>query len=790
MFAEDIGLLPERVFADIIEEALKRTEEFPAMLGDLFGAMRERHGRFGTVAIPWFNGGLFDDDDVLPLGFYEIRDLADAARLDWSAIEPSIFGTLFEQGLNPEKRKEMASLFDVAETEPSRTLPGVLESPVAGKGVGIHYTDPITIMKIIDPVVLRPLRAEWAAVKAEIGKKRTAKDKAKSQGARTRAEKAIRELYFDFRSRLGSYLVLDPACGSGNFLYLALLHLKDFDLAVLKEAMELDLPLDDQRVGPDAVLGIEINPYAAELARVTIWIGELQWQMRNSFGISRSPILGELKGIVCRDALLNPDGTEATWPKADAIIGNPPFLGGKKLNSSLTDDYVEKLFSTYDKRVPAEADLVCYWFAKAGDYASTGESARFGLVATNSIRGGANRRVLKSLSPQLVIFEAWSDEPWVIDGASVRVSLISVSSTDDPNASQPKLNGMGVHEVFADLTARRTTGGVDLTESARLNENNNVAFMGDTKGGSFDIPGATAREWLIAPTHPNGRPNADVLRPWVNGMDVTRRPRDMWIIDFGWSMDEAAASLYELPFSHVELAIKSAREKTRERAGRKWWIHLRPRPNMWSAIGNTRRYFATPTVAKHRVFAWFSSEICPDHQLIVIARDDDTTFGILHSRIHELWSLKLCTWLGVGNDPRYTPTTTFETFPFPDGMTPDISSADYADDPRAQAIAEAARRLDELRENWLNPPDLVKREPEVVEGYPDRILPVSEKAAKELKKRTLTNLYNKSPTWLDNAHSDLDSAVAVAYGWQADMSDNDILKRLFDLNQGRAGKGD
>ena len=174
---------------------------------------------------------------------------------------------------------------------------------------------------------------------------------------------------------------------------------------------------------------------------------------------------------------------------------------------------------------------------------------------------------------------------------------------------------------------------------------------------------------------------------------------------------------------------------------------------------------------------------------VAFVREDDTTFGILHSRLHELWSLELGTWLGVGNDPRYTPSTTFETFPFPEGLTPNILAADYADDPRAVAIAEAAAELNRLRESWLNPPDLVRVEPEVVPGYPDRILPVDEAAAASLKKRTLTNLYHQRPTWLDNAHRRLDAAVAAAYGWPADLSDDAILERLFALNQERAAAG-
>ena len=186
------------------------------------------------------------------------------------------------------------------------------------------------------------------------------------------------------------------------------------------------------------------------------------------------------------------------------------------------------------------------------------------------------------------------------------------------------------------------------------------------------------------------------------------------------------------------------------------------------------------------MFVWLHIAEWPENLCDAIARDDDTSFGILHSRFHELWSLRMGTWLGVGNDPRYTPTTCFETFPFPEGLTPNIPAADYAKDPRAKAIAAAAAKLNELREAWLNPSDLVKRVPEVVPGYPDRILPVDDKAAAILKKRTLTNLYNERPTWLDNAHRDLDAAVAKAYGWPADLSDEQILEKLFALNQERA----
>ncbi len=212
--------------------------------------------------------------------------------------------------------------------------------------------------------------------------------------------------------------------------------------------------------------------------------------------------------------------------------------------------------------------------------------------------------------------------------------------------------------------------------------------------------------------------------------------------------------------------------------------------------GNTR-YIGTPTVAKHRLFVWIDDAVCPDHQLIAIARDDDTAFGILHSRFHEAWSLRLGTWLGVGNDPRYTPTTTFETFPFPAGLTPNIAAAEYAADPRAKRIAAAAKRLDDLRRAWLEPPDLVDIMPEVTptaapgeapRRYPDRILPKTVEAAAKLRERTLTNLYNERPRWLADAHDALDRAVAAAYGWPEDISTDEALRRLLELNLARAGR--
>lgn len=753
MFAEDIEILPKGIFSKVLESGVKNPTTFEPMAKGLFAAMKTG-GFFGADAIDWFNGGLFDDDDVLSLDKTELELALKAARLDWSDIEPSIFGTLFERGLDPAKRSML----------------------------GAHYTDRNSIIRIVEPVVLKPLLAEWEGIRAEI---QILMDKCRttaSKGAATKARNDAMRLYEGFRQRLATVRVLDPACGSGNFLYLALLGLKDLEHLVIFEAERMGLPRAFPTVGPEAVMGIELNPYAAELARITIWIGQIQWMLRHGFGLAKDPILQKLEQIACRDALLNQDGTEATWPQAECIVGNPPFLGDKKMLSELGEDYATNLRKLYQGRVPGGADLVTYWFEKARAAIDAGGTRRAGFVTTNSIRGGANRKVLDRIRASGTIYDAWSDEPWVLDGAAVRVSLVAFAK-EPPSTIH--LDGLEVAEIFSDLTGRGHDGGhgVDFTQSKPLAQNSGIAFQGTTKTGAFDIPGDLARQWLRLPSNPNGRTNADVVKPWANGMDITRRPSDTWIIDFGCNMVEDDASLYEVPFEYVRKNVKDTRVgKTKGRADELWWQHQWSRPELRRKLSPLKRYIGTPRVAKHRLFAWLDKRVLPDCQVVTIARDDDTTFGILHSRFHELWALRLCTWMGVGNDPRYTPSTTFETFPFPEGMSPDNPPESFVDNPRAEAIAFAARRLVEQRDAWLNPPELVKRVPEVVSGYPDRIVPVDEQAAAELKKRTLTNLYNNKPQWLIKAHKALDDAVAAAYGWSVEISDDEALKKLLELN--------
>ena len=751
MFAEDVGLLPDSMFTRMLEHARKRPEDFAALARDLFAAMASG-GRIGFETVDWFNGGLFDDDIALPLDKTEIDITLSAAVLDWSEIDPSILGTLFERGLDPVKRAQL----------------------------GAHYTDRDKIMLLVEPVVIRPWLAEWKAEKAGVAAELERAKAAKSPAARTKLQNDAERRYRAFLNRLRAFNVLDPACGSGNFLYLALQALKDLEHRVQLEAESLGFQRAFPEVGPANVKGIEINPFAAELARVSVWIGEIQWMRRNGFAEARDPILKPLDTIECRDAILTPDGAEPEWPEADVVIGNPPFLGDKLLIRNLGNDYVSQLRRTYVGRIPAQADLVCYWFEKAGRQIQAGKAVRAGLVATNSIRGGANRRALQNATDTRRIFEAWSDEPWVIDGAAVRVSLVCFSRTDD-KLVQARLDGQLVTEIYTDLTARQESSGVDLTVVRRLPSNSNVSFIGDAKHGPFDVSGDQAREWLRLPANPNGRTNADVLKPWMNGRDLTRRQAGKWIVDFGWLMSEAEAALYEEPFRWVQERVYPMRRQNHRVAYRKnWWRHGEPRQGMWRALKDRRRYIATPRVAKHRLFVWCDTRICPDSSQTIFARDDDTTFGILHSRFHEIWSLRLGT--SLEDRPRYTPSTTFETFPFPAGLTPDVPAADYAGDPRASAIADAVRRLVELRERWLNPPEWVEWVDEPVPGYPKHPVPRNEAAAKDLKKRTLTNLYNARPQWLADAHAALDAAVATAYGWPGDIADDDALRELLGLN--------
>ena len=728
LYAEDAGLLPDDVLADILNANRQRPDLSNRAIANLFEQMAGG-GLFGAHEIAHFNGDLFLPDEPVELSATAMQRLGEAVARNWRNIEPSIFGTLFERALDASQRARL----------------------------GAHYTGADDIMLVIDPVVLAPLEREWEAARGEIEELLSSsesgfsgfedyQDYGRQSGQSDNPvnldsdASSARQRLEAFRQRLASVTVLDPACGSGNFLYLALRGLLDLEKRVIDYAAAQGWAAigGTPTVKPNQMLGLEINPYAAELARTALWIGYIQWHQSNGFPYTQSPILTPLDTIRQTDAILDltdvDNPAEPEWPAAEFIVGNPPFLGSQLIRGNLPETYTDHLFRLFGDRIPNYSDFCCYWFEKARQMVEDGNAKRVGLLATQGIRGGANRRVLERIKDSGDIFAAHSERPWMLDGAAVRVSIVCF---DDGTQDAKELDDQNVTTINANLTA-----GVDLTKARRLPENASRSFIGDMKKGKFEIDAETAAKMLDAPGNPNGRPNSDVVRPWANALDITRRPRGMWIVDFDINMSEDDAAQYEMPFEYVRQHVKPFRDNVRNQLERRrWWVHGRTAPDFRQAVSNLDRYIATPRVAKHRIFVFLDSAIIPDGAIVAIASDDDYDLGVLQSRFHEVWALNLGTQLE--SRPRYSHTATFETFPFP-----------RPTDEQREAIGLAAAELNRLREN---------------DG------------------RTLTNLYNERPTWLDNAHRALDAAVSAAYGWPADMGDGEVLERLLALNLERAG---
>ena len=807
LFAEDIGLLPGHLFSRIAESAASEPARFCSLIGQLFSAM-SKGGDFGMERIRHFNGSLFDTADVLELTESEVKRIVSAVRLDWSAVDPSIFGTLFERGLDPAKRSQL----------------------------GAHFTGKEDIRILVDAVVMTPLRREWGETRQTVvnllatGKKGAAPDtepRPLNPSQQRKARMESESLIHAFLVRLQNVKVLDPACGSGNFLYVTLQALKDLEKEVIVYSMESGLGSYIPLVGPWQLFGIEINPYAHDLAQMTVWIGWLQWIRANGFGSPNEPILRAIPGnFQCRDSVVDradpASPKEPEWPRVDFIVGNPPFLGGNRIRKELGDAYVETLFTLYKDRVPAFADLCCYWFEKARAHIASGGCRRAGLLATQGIRGGANREVLKRIKESGDIFWAVADRDWVQDGANVHVSM---AGFDDGTDGDRALDGKPVSTINANLSSS-----VDLTLARKLQKNADIFLRPPEKGGAFELTDGQALAMLDRP-NPHGRPNSDVLRPWVNAEMLVKTRQALWIIDYPADTPEEVAACYEKPMAQLAAHVKPARAANRdEKLRRLWWLHRRTGEGVRTASKQYRRLLCTPRVSKHRIFVWIDSIVEPDTATYAFAREDDFFFGVMHSRFHEVWSLAQGSQLREKESGfRYTPTTCFETFPFP-----------RTDESQAKVIAEAARDLNALRDRWLNPPEWTRVEvlefpatfygpwsrflvsPAAASGvrkpdggwtprdlydaehsvrlaaaaaqaatlktqgigtarYP-RLVPRDAECVARLKDRTLTNLYNARPTWLDLAHRKLDAAVAAAYGWPADLPDDAILERLLALN--------
>jgi hypothetical protein len=756
LFAEDVSLLPAGpkgetgIFTEIVERTRADPGRFKGYLADLFRAMADG-GEFIFQRIPYFDGLLFEDVGVEDLSLEALTELDKAAQLDWSSVEVAIFGTLFERSLNPEKRSQL----------------------------GAHYTSREDILLIVEPALMAPLRRQWAQIQARAAPIREKYEQALAGSNRrqiTTYENQLQGLRQEMLTRLREITVLDPACGSGNFLYVSLQLLMDMEKEIITHELFRGMLEPMPEVHPRQMHGLELDSIAHALASIAVWIGYIQWRQNNGYMAFREPILEPLNdNIRLMDAILayDDDGqpSEPQWPPVDVIVSNPPFLGNKRMRGELGDEYVDKLRALYNGRVPYGVDLVTYWFERARTEIERKRAKRVGLLATNSIRGGVNREVLKRIKESGDIFMAWADRPWVLEGAAVRVSMVGF---DNGTEDERYLDSVPVQIINSDLTAT-----VDITKAHILDENLHMAFQGTIKGGPFDIGFEQAQTFLRS-SNSSGRSNADVVRLWMNGSDIVQRPRNMWIIDFGAHMRLEEAAEYEAPFAYVKENVLPKRENLRRKNHREyWWIHAEARPGMRQALSALSRYVITPRVAKHRIFVWSSVDVIPDSATVAIARDDDYFFGVLHSRLHEVWSLRMGT--SLEDRPRYTPTTTFETFPFP--WPPGKEERDH---PACAAISEAARCLHAERDAWLNPPEL---------------------SGKALKERTLTNLYNALNVFrgresmkvtaaagdfaprLAQLHDALDRAVCAAYGWPESTlaDDEDILRRLLALNLERAG---
>lgn len=756
-FAEDSGLLPPRLFSEIAKTALDDPQQFASALESLFKVMA-KGGMYGHHKIRHFNGHLFEEATVFELNEAELTILVEAAEADWQFIQPSIMGTLFERALDENQRAQL----------------------------GAHYTSEADIRALVEPVLMSPWRREWSVLKGQL-----APAFKKGKGG-----KEQRDSIAAFLKKLSSVTVLDPACGSGNFLYVSLQLLLDLEKEVITFATQLGFSFKPQ-VSVQQLKALEINPYAYELAQVSVQIGSLQWRRDNGFDNDRTPVLQVLDGFENKDALMHetfkkkPKNLKAAreeehqsqdnlfkyyveraWPECDVIVGNPPFLGDKLMRGELGDGYVEELRKIYGNRIPGQSDLCCYWFEKARDLIENGKCKRAGLLATQGIRGGANREVLKRINETGGIFFAISDREWILNGAMVHVSMVGFDSGKETDRI---LDGNPKKAIPANLSCD-----LDITASMRLSTNAESGFIGVSMHGPFDMEEASGLRMIAESGNPNLKPNSDVLRPVLNALEITKGAERRWLVSFPpeWTLEDAAA--YAAPMDVVRQCVLPVRLQNHRKTYRDhWWLPGEARPAMQQALAGLPRFIATPRVSKHRIFVWITPECLPSDATVAFARSDDCFFGFLHSKFHELWALAQGTQLREKESGfRYTPTTCFETFPLP-----------HPTAAQEATIAAAAKELNELRERWLNPPEwTVERvlefpgstggpwhrylDPKTVDAttgigtvrYP-RLEPRDADCAARLKKRTLTNLYNERPAWLDLAHAKLDAAVARAYGW-------------------------
>ena len=795
MFAEDIDLIPQRSFTELLIKLRGHPEHAQPALEGLWQTMNE--GGFSQALmtdLKRFNGGLFSEADALPLDNLQLGLLIEAAEADWKQVEPAIFGTLLERALDKRQRHKL----------------------------GAHYTPRAYVQRLVTPTIIEPLREDWRDVQ-------TAVQRLTEDGKTDDAQGLVR----DFHAKLCDTTVLDPACGSGNFLYVALEMMKRLE----GEVTSLIHDLGDTRplitVDPHQFLGIELNPWAANVAELVLWIGYLQWHFRTYGNAAPSePVLRDFKNIRQGDAVLewadrtermDEDGTPVTrwdgvttmrhtvtgeevpdpdarvqvydyakpkptvWPQADFIVGNPPFIGASRLRDSLGDGYVEALWKAYPK-MPQSADLVMFWWEKAAlaaraFNAKTGTGARrFGLITTNSLRQTFNRRVLEphlndSKKPLSLLF-AIPDHPWVdtLYGAAVRIAMtvgaagnragrlltLATESKEKNEADGRQVTfDHQIGKIFANLQI-----GADVAGAKPLEANLKLAVKGMQLNGQGFILHPSEAELFLDRYGDDLRP---FLRRYMNGSDLINNKAPRFAFDMYPLSQDQLRTQFPTVYQLLHDRVKPERDENPIPFRRDNWHWFgATHKNYRAAIDGLVRYIGTTRTAKFRIFQFQEGRTISESKIVAVGLDDGWQLSVLSGRHHTVFSLAAGGWLGVGNDPTYNHTDAFNKFPFPD-LTDGLRT-------QLRALGEdldAHRKRQQAAHPKLTLTQMYNvleklRAGETIEGK-DR----------EIYDQGLIGI-------LKELHDQIDAAVAEAYGWPVDLSDEDILFRLVALNKERA----
>ena len=806
MFAEDVELLPAGSFLGLLQTHQRQPATLRQMLRILWADM-DRGGFSAALAgqVLHFNGKLFkgahEDGYSLPLTPAQVELLIAAARANWREVEPAIFGTLLERALDPAERHAL----------------------------GAHYTPRAYVERLVLPTVIEPLRADWTS--AQAAALVLAHEAASLQGRAADAKLAeARAELQKFHHQLCTTRVLDPACGSANFLYVTLEHLKRLEGEVLNQLHELghaqdQLGFEGETVTLQQLLGIELNPRAAALAELVLWIGWLQWHIRARGNAAvAEPVVHDYRNIDCRDAVLAWDAQEpahdaagqprtrwdgvtykrhpvtgepvpdeaaqvpqwrylgarpAAWPRADFIVGNPPFIGAASMRAALGDGYVEALRAAWPE-VPESSDFVMYWWQRAARQVAAGQARRMGLITTNSLRQTFNRRVVQAaLAAGTHLEMAIADHPWVdfAGNAAVRIAMSVLAPGEGEGelltVTDERPGEFG--EMQVTVKAQRGLIHADLSIGANvaatqaLQSNTGLTFRGVTLMGTG---------FWVEPDDPLIALEPQIVKPLRNGRDLTDKVRGVYAIDFYGHTLEAAREVFPNAYQRVLIGVKPERDQSQRASYReKWWLFAEARPDMRRALESLERFVVTPMTAKHRTFQYLPAGVLPDQGLIVFAVSDSYVLGVLSSQLHIDWALATGSRLGVGNDPRYNNSRCFETFPFPDddtGLTSELR----------QRIARLAEQIDQHRKRVLAP----------AAGHAGLTLTGLYNVLAALRDgRALTAQEQAIHTQglvgvLRELHDELDAAVRAAYGLPASATTDDVLAELVRLNARRAAE--